>query len=152
MFRVESKGQNRMAARSGRNARFMVSGGPVVCIVDDDPSVRRALARLVRSCGLQVETHASADEYLDAAHADGVACVVLDVHLGHVSGLDLRERIVSQPAPPPVILMTAHDDAQTRERIAKCGAPGYLRKPFESFALLEAIGQAIGRRLVPPQR
>ena len=128
----------------------MVSGRGAICIVDDDPSVRRALARLVRSCGLPVETFASADEYLDAAHADGVACVVLDVHLGHVSGLDLRERIVAQPVHPPVILMTAHDDVQTRERIAKCGAPGYLRKPFESYALLEAIGQAIGRDIVPP--
>lgn len=126
-----------------------MSGGPVICIVDDDPSVRRALARLVRSCGLPVETFASATEYLEAAHAEGVACVVLDVHLGHVSGLDLRERIVAQPVHPPVILMTAHDDALTRERIAKCGAPGYLRKPFESYALLEAIGQAIGRDLGP---
>ncbi|MBK6316909.1 MAG: response regulator [Blastocatellia bacterium] len=127
-----------------------MSGGPVICIVDDDPSVRRALARLVRSCGLPVETHASAEEYLDAQHADGVACVVLDVHLGHVSGLDLRERIVAQPVHPPVILMTAHDDAVTRERIAKCGAPGYLRKPFEATALLTAISTALGRDLEPP--
>jgi FixJ family two-component response regulator len=99
---------------------------------------------------LPVETHASAEEYLDAQHADGVACVVLDVHLGHVSGLDLRERIVAQPVHPPVILMTAHDDAVTRERIAKCGAPGYLRKPFEATALLTAISTALGRDLEPP--
>ena len=127
-----------------------MSGGPVICIVDDDPSVRRALARLVRSCGLSVETHASANDYLDAEHSDGVACVVLDVHLGHVSGLDLRDRIVAQPVPPPVILMTAHDDVATRERIARSGAPGYLRKPFEASALLSAIGEAIGRELEPP--
>lgn len=129
----------------------MVSEGAVICIVDDDPSVRRALERLVRSCGLAVETHASATEYLVAEHPDGVACVLLDVYLGHVSGLDLREQIVAQPVHPPVILMTAHDDAVTRERIAKCGAPGYLRKPFEASALLSAIGDAIGRNLVLPK-
>ena len=127
-----------------------MSGGPVICIVDDDPSVRRALARLVRSCGLPVETYASATEYLDAEHPGGIACVVLDVYLGHVSGLDLREQIVAQPSHPPVILMTAHDDAVTRERIARSGAPGYLRKPFEASALLSAIGDAIGRDLALP--
>lgn len=126
-----------------------MSGGQVICIVDDDPSVRRALARLIRSCGLPVETFASAAEFSDAPHADGIACVVLDVHLGHVSGLDLREQIVAQPAHPPVILMTAHDDVATRERILKSGAPGFLRKPFESSALLTAIGRAIGRDLEP---
>ncbi len=128
----------------------MVSGGAVICIVDDDPSVRRALARLVRSCGLRVETFASASEYLDAEHPEGVACVVLDVYLGHMSGLDLRKQIVAQEDHPPVILMTAHDDATTRERIARSGAPGYLRKPFEASALLSAIGAAIGRNLELP--
>lgn len=141
--------RRRIPERCLLEERFNVSGEPVICIIDDDPSVRRALARLVRSCGLPAETFASAREYLEAPHADGVACVVLDVHLGQVSGLELRERIVAQPSPPPVILMTAHDDAATREKIRKCGAPGYLCKPFESTALFLAIGQAIGRDLIP---
>lgn len=128
----------------------MMAGGSVICIVDDDPSVRRALARLVRSCGLVTETFSSADEYLEAPHPNGVDCVVLDIHLGGMSGIELRERIVSEAAAPPVILMTAHDDAATRERIRTCGATGYLRKPFEASALLSAVGEAIGRDLEPP--
>jgi len=128
-----------------------VTTSPVICIVDDDPSVRRALARLLRSCGLEAETFESAAAYLEASHPHGVACVVIDVYLGQMSGIELRERILGSQAHTPVILMTAHDDAGTLDRIRKSGVTEFLRKPFEAATLLSVIGQAIGRDLGPPE-
>lgn len=127
-----------------------MTGEHLIRIVDDDPSVRRALARLVRSCGFAVETFASADEYLSAASTDEVECVVLDIHLGGMSGIELRHRIHGEVVHPPVILITAHDDDATLESISQSGAPGYLRKPFDDSALIAAIGSAIGRQVDRP--
>ena len=125
----------------------MAMNSHVICVVDDDESVRRSLVRLLRSCGLGVETYESAESYLAAQGGVDFACVILDVHLGKMSGLDLQERIAALPVPPPVIMITAHDDPATRERILRCGATAFLRKPFEASALLSAIGSAIGRDL-----
>jgi FixJ family two-component response regulator len=117
----------------------------VICVVDDDLSVRRALARLIASCGLRVETYASASEYLESPHTDGVACLIVDVHLARTNGFDLLARLAATVGAPPAIVITAHDDAATRERASASGASAYLRKPFESAALLAAVGHAIGR-------
>ena len=126
-----------------------MSQSSVISIVDDDPSVRRALARLVRSWGFCPETYGSAKEFLDATHPEGVVCVILDVHLGRMSGFDLGRQLTALDAPPPIIFITAHDDATTREHIRMSGAEEYLRKPFEAQALLAAIGRALGRDLGP---
>lgn len=116
----------------------------VVCVVDDDESVRRSLIRLIRSCGLTVETHASAESYL-AVHGNVTfACVILDIHLGSSSGFDLMERIARLPTPPPVIVITGHDDPATRARVLKSGASAFFLKPFDASALVSAIGDAIG--------
>jgi FixJ family two-component response regulator len=114
-----------------------------VAIVDDDPSVRRALQRVVEAGGYTVQTFASAREFLDALPKFRVACLVLDIYLGGMSGLDLQKRVVADGLRIPVIFITAHDDAPTRGRIAKSGAAGYLWKPFDGPALLDAIGRAI---------
>jgi FixJ family two-component response regulator len=124
-----------------------VSNSPIICIVDDDLSVRRALARLIASCGLGVETFSSAQEYLAAGHPDGVACLIVDVHLSRTTGFDLVARLAASGDRPPVIVITAHDDKATREQVRLCGAMAYLRKPFESTSLLAALGTAIGRDL-----
>jgi FixJ family two-component response regulator len=116
--------------------------------VDDDHSVRRALARLLASCGLRAETYASASEFLTAPHPDGVACLIVDVHLERSSGFDLLSRVAASTDGPPVIVITAHDDASIREQVSSLGA-AYLRKPFESGALLAAIGRSIGRDVDP---
>jgi len=121
-----------------------VSAPRVAAIVDDDPSVRRALQRVVEAGGYTVQTFASAHEFLDALPRFRVACLVLDIYLGGMSGLDLQRRLVADGLRIPVIFITAHDDAPTRERIAKSGAAGYLWKPFDGQALLDAIGRAIG--------
>jgi FixJ family two-component response regulator len=116
----------------------------VISIVDDDLSVRRALRRLVGSAGYQVETFASAREFLGSAHKSAIGCLVLDVHMDGMSGFELQERLVSDRREIPIIFITAHDDARTRERIRKSGAAGYLGKPFDPQALLDVIHRVAG--------
>jgi FixJ family two-component response regulator len=117
---------------------------PLISIVDDDLSVSRALRRLVQSAGYAVETFRSAHEFLDSPSLGRTACLVLDIHLDGMSGFELQQRLVMAGTAPPIVFITAHDDAPTRERIERTGAVAYLRKPFERKALLDAIELAIG--------
>jgi len=117
---------------------------PLIAIVDDDPSVRRALHRLVQSAGYTVETFASAREFLEWLPRGQAACLVLDIHLDGMSGFDLQEHLAADGVGVPVIFISAHDDAPTRERIERSGAAGHLWKPVDEPALLDAIRLAIG--------
>jgi FixJ family two-component response regulator len=121
-----------------------VTNAPVIAIVDDDPSVRRALHRLVRSAGYTVQAFASAQEFLDSLPGRRAACVVLDIHLDGMDGFDLQERLVADEVGIPVIFISAHDDAPTRERIERSGAIAHLWKPVDGDALLGAIRRVIG--------
>jgi FixJ family two-component response regulator len=121
-----------------------VKDAPVIAIVDDDPSVCRALHRLVKSAGYPVETFASAREFLDWLPGGRASCLVLDVHMKEMSGFDLQERLAV-----PIIFMTSHDDAPTRHRIEKSGAAAHLRKPFDAQAVLDAIRRALAADQVP---
>jgi FixJ family two-component response regulator len=123
------------------------AAGMLAVVVDDDMSVRRALARLLRSRKLVVETCASAEEYMTASRPCGVACLILDIHLGAMSGLDLLERLVEQGIAPPVIVITAHDSPQLRERARELGAVSFFRKPFDATSLLDAVGSVLGADL-----
>jgi len=116
----------------------------LVSIVDDDLSVRRALRRLVASAGFSVETFASGREFLDSESLGRSHCIVLDIHLGGLSGLDVQERLKTMGVQAPVIFITAHDDEATHGRVRRSGAVAYLRKPFEDHALLDAIERALG--------
>jgi FixJ family two-component response regulator len=116
----------------------------VISIVDDDLSVRRALRRLVGSAGYLVETFASAREFLSSAPVSRSACLVLDIYLDGMNGFELQEQLAADRVAIPIIFMTAHDDATTRERIRRSGAAGYLGKPFDGEALLEAISRVAG--------
>jgi FixJ family two-component response regulator len=116
---------------------------PLISIVDDDLSVRRALRRLVQSASYAVDTFASAHEFLDASPSARPACLVLDLCLGGMSGLELQERLRVDGVGIPVILITAHDDAATSERVSRSGAAAYLRKPFDGQLLLDAIESAV---------
>lgn len=111
---------------------------PIIAIVDDDASVRRALQRLVESAGYTVETFASAREFLEWLPQGPAACLVLDVHMDGMSGFDLQQRLAV-----PVIFVTAHDDALTLDRIKKSRAAGHLRKPIDSTEVLDAIRRAV---------
>src|SRR5262245_14765318 len=121
----------------------MTITAPLISIVDDDRSVRRAVRRLLKSAGYAVETFASAPEFLDSAPVGRTACLVLDIHLDGMTGFDLQERLAAERAPIPVIFVTAHDDAETRDRVRQSGAAAYLSKPFDKRALLDAIGRAV---------
>jgi FixJ family two-component response regulator len=128
----------------------MTHPSPVISIVDDNPSVRQALQRLVQSEGYTVETFASTGEFLDSSPLDRTACLVLDIHLGRMTGFDLQEQLAADRAAIPIIFITALDTAATRERVRRSGAAAYLPKPFEGQALLDTIrsvaGQAWRRR------
>jgi len=112
---------------------------PVIAIVDDDPSVRRSLHRLVQSAGYAVETFGSAREFLEWLSNGQAACLVLDIHMNEMSGFELQERLAV-----PIVFITSHDDAVTRARIEKSGAAGHLWKPFDEQSVLSAIRRAVG--------
>jgi len=111
---------------------------PVIAIVDDDVSIRRALQHLVESAGYTAQTFASGREFLDWFPHGQPACLVLDVHMDGMSGLELQRRLAV-----PVIFITAHDDALTLQRIKRARAAGHLRKPIDSQTVLDAIRRAV---------
>jgi FixJ family two-component response regulator len=117
----------------------------IVFVVDDDVSMREALEGLVRSAGLKVETFASAQDFLDCRRADGPSCLVLDVRLPGLSGLDLQKRIVEANREIPIVFITGHGDVPTSVRAMKAGAVEFLMKPFSDRDLLDAIQQALKR-------
>ena len=117
----------------------------LVLIVEDDPSVRDALASLVRSVGWEVETYGSADDFLGRVRREVPSCLVLDVRLPGLSGLDLQGRIAALGETIPIIFITGHGDIPMTVRAMKAGAVEFLTKPFEEQELLDAIGRALER-------
>ena len=118
---------------------------PIVFVVDDDDSVREALESLVRSAGFKVETFATAQDFLDCRSADVPSCLVLDVRLPGLSGLDLQKRMAEGNRDIPIVFITGHGDVPTSVRAMKAGAVEFLMKPFLDEDLLDAIQQAIER-------
>jgi len=125
---------------------------PTVFVVDDDASMREALAGLIRAAGLNVETFASAQEFLARPPADVPGCLVLDVHLPGLSGLDLQSRMAEINLEIPIVFITGHGDVPTSVRAMKAGALEFLTKPFLDRDLLDAIAQAIERHQATRQR
>lgn len=117
---------------------------PMITVVDDDASVARALQRLIRSAGYVVETFASAGAFLGSMPPPRTACLVLDIYLEGMNGFELQEQMVADRLAIPIIFMTAHDDATTRERIRRSPTAGYLVKPFDGQVLLDAILRVAG--------
>jgi FixJ family two-component response regulator len=111
----------------------------LVFVVDDDGSVREGLGSLMRSAGLRVETFASAQEFLARPRADGPSCVVLDVRLPGLSGLDLQQRMAEGTMENPIIFITGRGDGPTSVRAMKAGAAEFLTKPFLDRDLVEAV-------------
>jgi len=131
----------------------MSDPGPIVFIVDDDRSIREALTSLLRSVGLSVETFASAREFLTRQQLDTPGCLVLDVRLPGLSGLDLQHELAAAQINLPIIFITGHGDIPMTVRAMKAGAVEFLTKPFRDQDLLDAIQQAIDRdRVVRHQR
>jgi FixJ family two-component response regulator len=126
-----------------------VSGsGSVVFVVDDDASVRAALDSLFRSVGLGVRSFGSAQEFLSEPPGDGPACLVLDVRLPGMSGLDLQRQLTKRDAALPVVMITGHADIPMTVRAMRAGAVEFLSKPFRDQDLLDAVQQALDRSRV----
>jgi len=117
----------------------------VVFVVDDDDSVRKALSSLVRSVGLRVETFASAQDFLRHPRPEGPGCLVADVRLPGLSGLDLQRELADVGQDIPIIFITGHGDIPMTVRAMKAGAAEFLPKPFRDQDLLDAIAQALER-------
>jgi FixJ family two-component response regulator len=118
---------------------------PVVFVVDDDVSIREALSSLVRSIGQRVEVFASAQEFLDAERPDVPSCLVLDIRLPTVNGLDLQARLARMDHPIPIVFLTAHGDIPMSVQAMKAGAVEFLTKPVREQDLLDAIQEALAR-------
>jgi len=116
---------------------------PVVSVVDDDESLRRSLRNLLRSVGFGVETFASAEEFLRSAHRGSTGCLVLDLRMSGMSGLDLLRQLAVEDSHIPAVILTAHGDVETRRRSLQAGAVAFLDKPFRSDALLDAVRAAL---------
>src|ERR1035438_9679591 len=123
----------------------MTDPDPIVFIVDDDLSVRRSTERLVQSAGLKVQTFTSAREFLKSARFEGPACLVLDVRMPGLSGMDLQRELTQSGIHIPIIFITGHGDIPMSVRAMKAGAVEFLTKPFRSRSLLDAVRAAIER-------
>ena len=111
----------------------------VVYVIDDDESVRRALERLLRSADLHAETFSSADEFLNSPKQKKNACILIDIRIPGSTGFDLQQKLTAFDLRIPVIVISASDDAQIRERARELGAVSFFRKPVDDQALLDAI-------------
>jgi FixJ family two-component response regulator len=123
----------------------MTERDAIVFVVDDDPSIRDALQSLIRSVGLRVQTFGSAQEFLDRQLPDAPACLVLDVRLPGLSGLDLQRDLAEAGIQLPIVFITGHGDIPMSVQAMKAGAVEFLTKPFHPQVLLDAIQQAIAR-------
>jgi len=119
--------------------------GGLVFVVDDDAGVREMISRMVRSVGLRARTFSSVQEFLDLYDRRETACLVLDVRMPGLSGLDLQERLAALEAPLPIIFITGHGDIAMGVRAIKRGAVDFIEKPFQDQVLLDAIQAALAQ-------
>ncbi|MER8406875.1 response regulator [Mesorhizobium sp. M1307] len=114
-----------------------------IAIVDDDPSVRQATSSLIRSLGMHATTFASAEDYLAALGTSDVNCLITDVQMDGIGGVELSQILRDRGNATPVIFITAFPDERIRERVMAAGAIGFLGKPFESQMLIDCIETAL---------
>jgi FixJ family two-component response regulator len=128
----------------------MIQDDPMVFVVDDDPGLRQSLARLIRSAGMEVKTFASPQELLDQDPPPGPGCLVLDVHLPGLNGLELQQELAARKIRTPIIFITGQGDIPTSVKAMKGGAIDFLTKPFKATDLLAGIqiGRASSRERV----
>ena len=117
---------------------------PVVCVVDDDESLRRSVRNLLSSVGFRVETFASAEEFLESPQRAKAGCLVLDLRMAGMNGLELLRHLAATGSRIPAIVLTAHGDEEARRQSFEAGAVAFLVKPFRSNALVDAVRMALG--------
>lgn len=121
----------------------MMSAEPTVFVIDDEPAVRESLRWLIRSVGIPVRAFDSAEEFLETYDENCRGCIVLDVRMPGLSGLELHERLNEDRAAPPILFITGHGDVDTAVRALKGGAFDFIEKPFSDQTLLERIQRAL---------
>lgn len=122
---------------------------PLVAVVDDDPSLRRAVRNLLASAGLRVETFPSAEAFLESPVGQSAGCLVLDLSMPQMNGIELLEHLRGAGSTLPVIVLTAHGDEEVRRRSFTAGASAFLAKPFQADALVQAVTEHLGRPASP---
>ena len=121
----------------------MQAKSDIIAIVDDDEPLREALGSILKAAGFPIDTFASAEEFLDSPQRRNTTCLLLDVRLPGMSGIELQRRLLDTNRSLPIIFVTAHGDASVRDLVMKAGATGFLNKPVRSDALLKEIHAAI---------
>ena len=121
----------------------MATQPTIVIVVDDNPDFLKGAARLLTVHGFSVRTFNSAEALLEGNGVQTATCLLLDIHLGGISGIELQRRLKASGSRSPVIFMTANDDEATRNEAMDAGCIAYLRKPFAGQVLLDAIGKAV---------
>jgi FixJ family two-component response regulator len=139
-YRSQSNGADKRDVRG-----FMVSLQKVIAVVDDDPDMLKAIGRLLAAHGFRPEAFASAEAFLNRSWAREPACLVLDIQLGGMSGIDLQRRLKASGSRVPIIFITAIEDEAARGEAINAGCVAYLRKPFMARLLIGAIDEATGR-------
>ena len=119
---------------------------PVIYIVDDDESVLRAMKRLISSMDMDVQTFASGREFFDSDYRNQNACLIVDVKMPGMSGMELQQKLVAKGSKLPVVFITAFDTEKIRGEAKKAGAAGYFRKPVDDQALLDSIQWALSNQ------
>ena len=117
----------------------------VIAIVDDDEPLREALGSVLKAAGFVTDTFASAEEFLDSPQRSNTSCLILDVRLPGMSGIELQRRLLDANSAVPIIFVTAHGDGTLRDLVMKAGAAGYLNKPVRSETLLKEIHAALDK-------
>jgi FixJ family two-component response regulator len=115
---------------------------PIVAIVDDDDAIREALDDLVRSCGYETQLYKSGIDFLAYGRRDCISCILLDVNMPGLNGLEVQERMNAQPPKPPVIFFTSHADETLRKSAFLGGASAYLTKPADASSVIDCIEAA----------
>lgn len=120
-----------------------MQNAPIISIIDDDDSMRCALKSLVSSLGLDAYTFGSAEEFLQSPHLDDTSCLITDLQMPGLNGVELQKLLLAQGRRMPIIFVTAFCEERMRARAIEGGALGFLSKPFESQTLIKLIGKAI---------
>jgi FixJ family two-component response regulator len=121
-----------------------VSKYAIIAIIDDDASIRATTDSLVRSLGYSVHTFASAEDFLQSSYLNGALCVIADIQMPGMNGVELQAHLLAQGLRLPFIFITAYPDESTRARVLKAGAICYLTKPFEEHGLIGCLEAALG--------
>jgi FixJ family two-component response regulator len=129
------------ASDAGKVVIIVVRNSRVVAVVEDDPNMLKGVERLLQAHGFMTEVYTSAEAYLEGADASEADCLILDIKLGGISGIELQHRLTAAGSKLPVIFMTAVDSEVVRREVTRAGGVAYLRKPFLARQLIDAIGK-----------